>query len=88
MSSQILRFADFELDAGRKELRRAGDDAQLHPTPLRLLQHLVANRDRFVSKAELMDVGWPDRAVSESSLSVLEAVMLSALRMLMTRSDC
>ena len=70
MGGQPLRFGEYELDPGNGELRRAGQIVELHARPLRLLHHLVEHRDRFVSKAELLDVGWPNTVVAESSLSV------------------
>jgi class 3 adenylate cyclase len=63
------RFADFELDPARSELRRGGEPVELLPTPLRLLQYLVEHRDRAVPKNELLDAIWPDAVVSETALT-------------------
>jgi adenylate cyclase len=65
----VLSFGEFELDAGRNELRRAGEPVDLLPTPLRLLQYLVSHRDRAVPKEELLDALWPDAVVSETALT-------------------
>jgi TolB-like protein len=64
-----LRFADFEIDVARRELRRAGAIVHLEPQVFDLLVHLVRNRDRIVSKDELIDAIWQGRIVSEAALS-------------------
>jgi DNA-binding winged helix-turn-helix (wHTH) protein len=51
------------------ELLRDGDPVEIHATPLRLLAYLVENRDRTVSKHELLDGVWPDAYVSENALT-------------------
>ena len=64
-----FRFADFEIDIARRELRRAGALVHLEPQVFDLLVHLVKNRDRLVSKDELIEVIWQGRIVSEAALS-------------------
>ena len=41
----------------------------MQPKPLELLFYLVRNRERAVSKQELLDALWPDTAVTENSLT-------------------
>lgn len=65
----IFRFAGFELDADRRELRHAGVRAQLEPQVFALLLLLVRNRTRAVTKAEILAHVWNGRLVSESALS-------------------
>ncbi|MCP5055378.1 MAG: AAA family ATPase [bacterium] len=72
-------FGDFELDEARRELRRRGDLVALHPTPFRLLQHLIHRRDRVVSRAELLEVVWPEVVVSDSAISSALKEIRSAL---------
>jgi class 3 adenylate cyclase/tetratricopeptide (TPR) repeat protein len=68
-------FGEFELDEARFELRRAGRPVELRATPFRLLQHLIRERARVVSKDELIEAVWPDVAVSDMALSsALKAV--------------
>jgi TolB-like protein/Flp pilus assembly protein TadD len=62
-------FADFEIDIARHELRRAGAIVHIEPQVFDLLIHLVRNRDRIVSKDELIDAIWQGRIVSEATLS-------------------
>jgi TolB-like protein len=64
-----LRFADFEIDVARRELRRAGAIVHLEPQVFDLLVHLVRNRDRIVSRDELIEAIWQGRIVSEAALS-------------------
>src|SRR5215831_7004347 len=64
-----FRFADFEIDVARQELRRAGAVVHIEPQVFDLLVHLIRNRDRIVSKDELFDSIWQGRIVSEATLS-------------------
>jgi len=66
-----LRFAfeDFVLDAGRRELHRGGSLVPVEPKVFDLLTHLVENRDRVVSRDELIASVWQGRIVSESALA-------------------
>src|SRR5690606_7652163 len=59
----------FELDVGRKELRRAGRVVPIAPKPLELLMLLVRERDRVVSRAETLAAVWPDVRVSDATLA-------------------
>jgi DNA-binding winged helix-turn-helix (wHTH) protein len=64
-----FRFADFEIDLARHELRRAGAIVHVEPQVFDLLVHLIRNRDRIVSKDELFEAVWQGRIVSEATLS-------------------
>src|SRR5262245_40627236 len=64
-----FRFADFEIDLARQELRLAGTNVHIEPQVFDLLVHLIRNRDRIVSKDELFDVIWQGRIVSEATLN-------------------
>src|SRR6266568_3439522 len=64
-----FRFADFEIDIARHELRRAGAIVHIEPQVFDLLVHLVRNRDRIVSKDELVDAIWQGRIISDAALS-------------------
>ena len=50
-----LAFAGCEIDLDRQQLRLAGPIVHLKPQVHDLLTHLLRNRDRVVSKAELLD---------------------------------
>jgi DNA-binding winged helix-turn-helix (wHTH) protein/Tfp pilus assembly protein PilF len=65
----VYGFGEFELDASRFELRRAGEPVSLEPKTLEVLFYMVRNRERMVSKAELLDAVWSDVVVGESALT-------------------
>ncbi len=75
-----FRFADFEIDIARHELRRAGSAVHIEPQVFDLLVHLIRNRDRIVGKDELFDVVWEGRIVSEATLSSRISAARRALR--------
>jgi TolB-like protein/Tfp pilus assembly protein PilF len=62
-------FEDFVLDGERRELRRGGGLVAVEPKVFDLLVHLVANRERVVSKDDLIAAVWKGRIVSESALT-------------------
>ncbi|MDD9802020.1 MAG: AAA family ATPase [Deltaproteobacteria bacterium] len=61
----IYRFGAFELDAARGELHRAGKPVPAERRAVELLLHLLRNRDRVVSKEELLAGLWPGVAVQD-----------------------
>jgi TolB-like protein len=68
--SQVLfRFTDHVLDVARRELRRDGELIAVEPQVFDLLEHLVRNRDRVVTRDDLLDAIWGGRTVSESTLA-------------------
>ena len=64
-----FRFANFEIDVARQELRRAGDLIPVEPQVFDLLVHLIRYRNRIVSREELIDAVWKGRVISEATLS-------------------
>lgn len=64
-----LLFGDCALDPARRELRRSGGLVHVEPQVFDLLLHLIENRDRVVSKDDLLSAVWHGRIVSESTLS-------------------
>jgi TolB-like protein len=66
----VYLFENCSLDTDRRELTRAGDAVQLQPQVFDLLQYLIRNRDRVVSKDDLIAAVWGGRIVSESAMSV------------------
>jgi pimeloyl-ACP methyl ester carboxylesterase/DNA-binding winged helix-turn-helix (wHTH) protein len=62
-------FGDYTIDANRRELVRAGDAVHVEPQVFDLILHLIRNRDRVVSKEDLLENVWDGRIVSESTLS-------------------
>src|SRR5262245_14424695 len=64
-----FRFAEFEIDVARQELRRGNDLIPIEPQVFDLLVYLVRNRNRIVSREELIDAVWKGRVISEATLS-------------------
>jgi DNA-binding winged helix-turn-helix (wHTH) protein/tetratricopeptide (TPR) repeat protein len=62
-------FGKFELDEELYELRRAGQVVKVEPQAFDMLAYLLHNRQRVVSKEELLEKLWPGEFVSESALS-------------------
>ena len=62
-------FRDHLLDTDRRELSREQVPIAVEPQVFDLVVHLMQNRDRVVSKDELIDKIWHGRSVSESTLT-------------------
>jgi len=62
-------FAGHRLDTDRRELRRGDDVVAVEPQVFDLLVYLVQNRDRVVSKDDLIAAVWRNRIVSDSTLT-------------------
>lgn len=65
----LFLFNEFELDTDRRELRGPVGLISLEPQVFDLLTYLVRNRDRVVSKDDIMAAVWDGRIVSESALT-------------------
>lgn len=76
----IHRFADFELDELRRELRLRGREVVLQPRVFELLLFLVKNRERVVTKEELLDALWPGVIVADGALHRAVSLARSALQ--------
>jgi DNA-binding winged helix-turn-helix (wHTH) protein/Flp pilus assembly protein TadD len=65
----LLRFAGFELDQQRAELRGAdGTPIKLRPKTFEMLRLFATSGGRVLSKQELMEAVWPNVHVGEDSL--------------------
>jgi TolB-like protein/cytochrome c-type biogenesis protein CcmH/NrfG len=62
-------FADHTLDTERRELHRGAEPIAVEPQVLDLLICLVKNRDRVVTKDDLIASVWGGRIVSEATLT-------------------
>ena len=63
--AMIYRFEGFELDLARAELRAGGEPCPVEPQVFALLALLVENRERLVSKDELIEKVWDGRIVTD-----------------------
>jgi DNA-binding winged helix-turn-helix (wHTH) protein len=75
----MIRFGEFVLDLGSRELLRSGKPVALSPKAFRLLQALAEGRPKALSKADLHDLLWPETAVVEANLSNLVGEVRAAL---------
>ena len=64
-----FHFAGHVLDTDRRELRRGQEPVAVEPQVFDLLVYLVENRDRVVSKDDLIASVWGGRIVSDSTLT-------------------
>ena len=65
----IYQFGAFELDMATVELRKGDIVCSLEPQVFALLALLVENRERLVSKEEIIDKVWDGRVVSDAAVA-------------------
>src|SRR5688572_2234006 len=65
----IYTFGHFELDLAAVELRSRGKAVSLEPQVFALLGLLVENRERLVSKDEIVEKVWDGRVVSDAAVA-------------------
>lgn len=64
-----VRFGKCELDFERRELWRDGALVHTRAKVFDVLRYMVENRDRVLSRNELLEQGWPGLTVSDATLS-------------------
>ncbi len=64
-----FRVRDCVVDGERFELLRGGRRVEVQPKVLSLLLHLLENRERTLTKDEILDAVWPDTVTTEGSLT-------------------
>jgi TolB-like protein/Tfp pilus assembly protein PilF len=64
------RFADSVLDTAKFALLRGGEKTDTQPQVLKLLVYLIENRDRVVTRGELLDKLFGRRIVTDNALTV------------------
>ena|SRR5690242_18614563 len=65
----LVHFGDCEIDVDRRELRLRKAPVHVEPQVFDLLLYLLANRDRVVSKDDLVAAVWRGRIVSDVTLN-------------------
>jgi formylglycine-generating enzyme required for sulfatase activity/DNA-binding winged helix-turn-helix (wHTH) protein len=65
----LYAFEGYTLDTDRRELRRADALISVQPQVFDLLEYLIRERDRVVSKDDLLATVWNGRMVSDSTLA-------------------
>jgi DNA-binding response OmpR family regulator len=56
--SEVYRFGDIEVDAGRCEVRRGGAVVETTATEFKLLAAFIRSRGRVLSREKLLDQAW------------------------------
>jgi DNA-binding winged helix-turn-helix (wHTH) protein len=74
-----IRFGEFVIDGGTRQVTRGGVALPLSPKAIQLLEVLIVARPRVVPKAEVIDALWPDVAVEEANVRNLVAELRRAL---------
>jgi TolB-like protein/Tfp pilus assembly protein PilF len=69
LALMLYRFGPFELDMARFELRADGEPCSVEPQVFSLIALLVENRERLVSRDEIIEKVWDGRIVSEAAIS-------------------
>jgi DNA-binding winged helix-turn-helix (wHTH) protein len=62
-------FEDFALDTDKRELRRGTDTVSVTPQAFDVLLYLIRNRERVVSKDDLISAIWGGRIISDAALA-------------------
>ena len=74
MLQETIHFERFELDPGAFELRRDGQLIKLERIPLQLLLLLAENRQRLVTREEILRVIWGENVFVDADNSINTAV--------------
>jgi DNA-binding winged helix-turn-helix (wHTH) protein len=62
-------FEEYAFDTNRRELHRGADVVSVAPQVFDLLDYLIRNRERVVSKEDLINAIWNGRIVSDAALT-------------------
>jgi TolB-like protein len=62
-------FEQYAFDTDRRELHRGADVISVAPLVFDLIDYLIRNRDRVISKDELIKMIWNGRIVSDAALT-------------------
>ena len=65
----LYLFEDYGLDTDRRELYRGANLISVEPKVFDLLAYMIRNRERVVSKDDLVAAIWDGRIVSDSALT-------------------
>jgi TolB-like protein/DNA-binding winged helix-turn-helix (wHTH) protein len=76
---KIYSLDEFNLDPDKKLLTCEGTAVHLANRPFQVLLHLIENRDRMVSRTELLDLFWDGKDVYENTLTKCVGAIRKAL---------
>ena len=72
-------FEEYVFDTVRRELHRGADVVSMAPQVFDLLDYLIRNRERVVSKDDIINAVWNGRSVSDAALTTRLNVARSAI---------
>jgi DNA-binding winged helix-turn-helix (wHTH) protein len=72
-------FEEYAFDTDRRELHRGADVVSMAPQLFDLLDYLIRNRERVVSKDDLINAIWNGRIVSDAALTTRLNAVRSAI---------
>src|SRR5438270_2169988 len=72
-------FEEYAFDTDRRELHRGADVVSVAPQVFDLLDYLIRNRERVVSKDDLISAIWNGRIVSDAALTTRLNVARNAI---------
>ena len=75
----VYSFGEYRLDASRRLLLRNGAAVPLNPKAFDTLALLVANRDKLLTKEEILRTVWPGTFVEENNLNQSISILRKAL---------
>lgn len=70
----LIRFADFELDIERYELRRAGEQIRMERLPMELLILLASRQGELIARAEIERALWGGNAFRDAENGINTAI--------------
>ena len=62
-------FEEYTFDTNLRELHRGAEVVSVTPQVFDLLEYLIRNRERLVSKDDLINAVWNGRVVSDAALT-------------------
>src|SRR5437762_1374345 len=68
MSGHIYRFAEIEVDTGQGCVRRNGEERHLRQQTFQVLVYLLEQKERLVTKDDLLQNIWSGTAVTDDAL--------------------
>ena len=74
-----ILFGEFVFDGGSRQLLHGSEEVHLGPKSFTLLELLLSQRPRAVSKSHVRDAVWPRTFVTESNLTSLLTELRTAL---------
>ncbi|MHB8652954.1 MAG: winged helix-turn-helix domain-containing protein [Terriglobia bacterium] len=74
MQAEVIKFAEFELDLGRYELRRQGQAVKLEKVPMELLILLAEKEGQLVTREEIIQRLWGDNVFVDARQGINTAI--------------